>query len=511
MSEEEKKELEVAESDNADVEEQVAEQPVEEASEEQPAEPVQEEAPVEELEKPKKAKKERKKPTKEQKKKRAKKALIIVGSILLAFAIFISGCAIANATGTKALLKQGSSVEKVAYTEHVQLHPVKDADGYWTFTQPAGDREFKVVQFTDVHIGGGCFSSQKDAWAMNAVATMIRQEQPDLVIVTGDIAYPVPFQAGTFNNLHATQIFSNMMETLGVYWTFAFGNHDTEIYGTHDKQDILKYYEGQNYKYCLFERNKKIDDTQTKDGFDEAGAGNNIIKIKNAEGIVTEALVVLDSHSYFDGDYLGIQWKYDNLHQCQVDWYVQEMNKIREYNKTKSGGAIDEPVKNTAFFHIPLVEYRDAWKQVVEKKGEIKNQTLTKGEVISDEVTYYYGVMGESYKTRHGVTTYGVFCGYREDNFFEEGLTHGLEAIFCGHDHYNNFSVSYKGIRLTYGMSIDYLAYFGIYKVHSQRGCTVISLNKAGGIDWDHSGPKNYYRDYTGVEAEQGDLTDIKY
>ncbi|MBQ3755397.1 MAG: metallophosphoesterase, partial [Clostridia bacterium] len=238
MSEEEKKELEVAESDNADVEEQVAEQPVEEAPEEQPAEPVQEEAPVEEPEKPKKAKKERKKPTKEQKKKRTIKALIIVGSILLAFAIFISGCAIANATGTKALLKQGSSVEKVVYTEHVQLHPVKDADGYWTFTQPAGDREFKVVQFTDVHIGGGCFSSQKDAWAMNAVATMIRQEQPDLVIVTGDIAYPVPFQAGTFNNLHATQIFSNMMESLGVYWTFAFGNHDTEIYGTHDKQDI---------------------------------------------------------------------------------------------------------------------------------------------------------------------------------------------------------------------------------------------------------------------------------
>ena len=449
--------------------------------------------------------KERQKPTKEQKRKRAIRALIIVGSIVLAFAIFISGCAIANATGTKALINQGSNVEKVAYTQHAQLVPVKDADGYWTFTQPT-DREFKIVQLTDVHIGGGCFSSQKDAWAMNAVATMIRQEQPDLVIVTGDIAYPVPFQAGTFNNLHATQIFSNMMEHLGVYWTFTFGNHDTEIYGTHDKQDLLSYYEGANFEYCLFERNSAIDDTKVKGGFDEAGAGNNIIKVKNAAGIVTQAIVLLDSHSYFDGDYLGIQWKYDNLHQCQVDWYVQEMNKIRAANV--ANGGFDEPVKNMAFFHIPLVEYRDAWKQVVDKKGQIKNQTLTEGEVISDDVTYYYGVMGEDYQERHGVTTYGVFCGYRTDEFFEEGLTHGLKAVFCGHDHYNNFSISYKGIRLTYGMSIDYLAYSGIYKVHSQRGCTVITLNSSGDFT---STPKNYYRDYEGVTAEKGDTSDISY
>lgn len=451
------------------------------------------------------SRKEKVKPTKEQKRKRAIKALIIVGSIVLAFAIFISGCAIANATGTKALINQGSSVEKVVYTQHAQLVPVKDADGYWTFTQPT-DREFKIMQLTDVHIGGGCFSSQKDAWAMNAVATMIRQEQPDLVIVTGDIAYPVPFQAGTFNNLHATQIFSNMMEHLGVYWTFTFGNHDTEIYGTHDKQDILKYYEGANFEYCLFERNSAIDDTKVKDGFDEAGAGNNIIKVKNAAGIVTQALVMLDSHSYFDGDYLGIQWKYDNLHQCQVDWYVQEMNKIRAAN-VALGGA-DEPVKNMAFFHIPLVEYRDAWKQVVDKHGQIKNQTLTEGEVISEDVTYYYGVMGEDYQQRHGVTTYGVFCGYRTDEFFEEGLTHGLKAVFCGHDHYNNFSIEYKGIRLTYGMSIDYLAYSGIYKVHSQRGCTVITVDSDGNFD---CAPKNYYRDYEGVTAEKGDTSDISY
>ena len=397
--------------------------------------------------------------------------------------------------GTKALITQANSTEKVEYT-HTQLVPVKDAQGYWTFTT---DGEFKVMQLTDVHIGGGCFSSQKDAWAMNAVATMIRQEQPDLVVVTGDIAYPVPFQAGTFNNLHATQIFSQMMESLGVYWTFAFGNHDTEIYGTHDKQDICDYYESMNFEYCLFERNPAIDDTQTKGGFDVNGCGNNIIKVKNSQGIITQAIVLLDSHSYFDGDYLGIQWKYDNLHQTQVDWYVGEMDKLRNENKLITGNDNEPYVNNMAFFHIPLVEYRDAWKQVIDKYDDVKGKTFAPGTVISDEVTYYYGVMGESDKSRHGVRSYGVFCGYQEDNFFEEGLTHGLKAVFCGHDHYNNFSIDYKGVRLTYGMSIDYLAYAGIYKVHAQRGCTIIMLDQDGNFT---PTPRNYYADY-GVKYEK--------
>ena len=172
--------------------------------------------------KAKKGKKEKKQLTPEQKKRKTAKALIITGCVVLALVIFFSGCAIASTVNTNAHLSLASSFEKVEYTEHTQLVPTFDNElGYWTFEKEA-DRDFKVLQFTDVHIGGGAFSGTKDNWAMSAVATMIRQSQPDLVVVTGDIAYPVPFQAGTFNNLNATKIFANMMENLGVYWTFAF-------------------------------------------------------------------------------------------------------------------------------------------------------------------------------------------------------------------------------------------------------------------------------------------------
>ena len=47
----------------------------------------------------------------------------------------------------------------------------------------------------------------------------------------------------------------------------------------------------------------------------------------------------------------------------------------------------------------------------------------------------------------------------------------------CGHDHYNNASLEYKGIRLTYGMSIDYLAMPGIANETKQRGAELITLH----------------------------------
>ena len=52
------------------------------------------------------------------------------------------------------------------------------------------------------------------------------------------------------------------------------------------------------------------------------------------------------------------------------------------------------------------------------------------------------------------------------------------KAIFCGHDHLNDFSVLYEGVRYTYSKSIDYTAYLfqGIAKKSEQRGGTELLL-----------------------------------
>ena len=80
-----------------------------------------------------KRKKEKKVLSPEEKKKRTIKALIITASVVLVLAIFFGGCAISSAVGTKSLIKQGQSFDKVEYTEkHKQIVPTFDKElGYY--------------------------------------------------------------------------------------------------------------------------------------------------------------------------------------------------------------------------------------------------------------------------------------------------------------------------------------------------------------------------------------------
>ena len=444
-------------------------------------------------------KKKKKERTPEQKKRRCKITWGIVGGIVGTIVLVVALFAILNAVSVKALTEQAKEITHVQYTRHAQLVPEKDVDGYYSFNDV--DRDLEILQITDVHIGAGCLSTQKDTWAMNAVATMVRESQPDLVIITGDIGYPVPFSSGTFNNLNAAKIFANEMESLGVYWTFAFGNHDTEAYSYYSRKEICDWYAKQNFHYCLFEANNDIAD---KDEAESFGYGNNIIKVKNSAGITTQALVLFDSHSYTDGDIMGVMWKYDNIHQNQIDWYTTEMGKLRQANAEKG---VDAPIKNLAFFHIPLREYRKAWSEYAEN-----------GYADTANVQKIYGVNGEELSASQNPLaeseqTYGVYCGvYKlelDGKLWQAAMENGMQGTFCGHDHINNFSLNYTQdgytLRLTYGMSIDYLAYAGLFKKHAYRGCTAITVHTDGTFDCQQ---KNYYADF-GVEPEAGDLSDI--
>ncbi len=430
-----------------------------EAAEIQEADAVKEVVAEEKQAKPKKAKKKR---------RIVRKVLLI---ILVAVVVLAAVSAVATTIGNKANIEKAHSFDAVEYED--QLIPEKDENGYWTFTT---DRDFKVLQLTDIHIGGGWMSLKKDSMAMNAVAAMITAEKPDLVIATGDISYPVPFQAGTFNNKLSAEVFAELMESLGVYWTLGFGNHDTEAYSYYGRDDISAFYGSGNYKYCLYQAGPE----------DVDGYGNQVINVKNGDGVITQSLFVFDSHSYVDGDILGVMWKYDNIHENQVEWYKNTLATLNGQNNAKLkelGQEENSHIKSAAFFHIPLTEQKDAWYEYIENGFE-----------DTENVTYYYGVAGEKSKI--------VYSGIHEDNLFETMLELGsTQAVFCGHDHYNNFSIDYKGIRLTYGMSVDYLAYPGIYKEGSQRGCTVIEFSPDGSFDCH---PESYYQDkYTSLYEKE--------
>ena len=126
-----------------------------------------------------------------------------------------------------------------------------------------------------------------------------------------------------------------------------------------------------------------------------------------------------------------------------------------------------ETVKSLLFFHIPLPEFKDAWDELA-----------AHGYEDTPNVQYITGLVGETGKC--------IYSGIGEDQMFETIQELGsTKAVFCGHDHYNNFSVRYHGIELVYGNSVDYLAYMGINKKGSQRGCTVITTDPEGGYQVD--------------------------
>ncbi len=419
--------------------------------------------------------------TKKTKKKgRGKKVLKVLLAVIIIVTVVT---AVVNYCLVSSLNKKAVSYKSIEFEN--QLVPTKDENGYWVFTT---DRELRVMHLTDIHIGGGYMSYTRDLKAINTVAAMITAEKPDLVIVTGDIAYPVPFQAGTFNNKSGAQVLASTLENLGVYWTITFGNHDSEFYSYYNREKISKFYESDDFKYCLYQPGPE----------DVDGKGNHVIEVKNTDGIITQSFVMLDSHSYTEGDYFGIWWKYDNIHQNQVDWYESEILRMNDENeatikalpKEKQPAKALEPVKSLAFFHIPLVEFKDAWLEL--EANRFKD---------TESVKYIDGIIGETGKR--------VYCGVFEDNLFEKMVELGsTKAMFNGHDHYNNVTISKDDIIFSYGYCVDYLAYADADQQGSHRGCTMITVKPDTTFTIDKY---NYYSDRYDLKGFERETVEMQF
>lgn len=113
-----------------------------------------------------------------------------------------------------------------------------------------------------------------------------------------------------------------------------------------------------------------------------------------------------------------------------------------------------------AFFHMPPAEFKEAYRKM--KLGD-------------KSVIYQHGSIAE--KNEHfGISKF-------EGTFFNKAVQNGaIKWMFCGHDHLNTLSLIYKGIQMTYGMSIDYLGYKDIDKSYIQRGGTLITRKADGQV-----------------------------
>ena len=173
------------------------------------------------------------------------------------------------------------------------------------------------------------------------------------------------------------------------------------------------------------------------------GVGNYVIGITEGDGSagerLAEALVMMDSH-------------HAACTQEQVEWFAWAAEGI---NRLSGGDA-----EITTMMHIPLPQYQYG----CDEKWDAEKKT---------------------WKPESGaVGTYGekICCardadGSPVDNgLFAEIKKAGGKYVFCGHEHLNNFSFVYDGVRLTYMMKIGKGSGFSPLL----NGCTKIVVGSSG-------------------------------
>ncbi len=306
--------------------------------------------------------------------------------------------------------------------------------GIYTVTKQRDD--FRILQLTDIHLGGSVASSPNDENALRAVYKLIETAKPDLVIVTGDLSYPVGISSFSLNNHTPVELFASFMRNTGVPWAFTYGNHDTEDMAVDNETSLDSLYQSLSWETS---RTLLYPYSQPE----VTGRNNQLIEIRNRDGSLNQALFLLDSNAYAKDGFS----KYDYIHDDQVDWYAAQVERLAaEAGRT---------VPSLCFFHIPLREYAEAYD--LYQQGD-------------PSVTRCFGQNEED-----------IGCSRYSSKLFDRALELGsTQGFFCGHDHLNNLSLRYKGVQLTYGMSIDYLVYPGISKCSAQRGGTLIVLDEVG-------------------------------
>lgn len=182
--------------------------------------------------------------------------------------------------------------------------------------------EFKVVQFTDVHYVPG--KPEESKKALECIDQVLDAEQPDLVVLTGDIIYGSPAE-------EAMRTVLQRVSDHQVPFVATLGNHD-------DEQEMKRpeLYRLISSWPCNLQLAEQTD---------------FVVPVAASDGSKTAALLYLiDSHSYSTlPDAKGYDW----IDGDQINWYRTQSRQYAEQN----GGT---PLPALAFFHIPLPEYGQA-------------------------------------------------------------------------------------------------------------------------------------------------------
>ncbi len=290
--------------------------------------------------------------------------------------------------------------------------------------------DFVVLNVTDIQLNDDEVYGDAGEYSNQLITKMVEDYQPDFITMSGDNA------CGTVAYLELIEL----MESFEIPWAPVMGNHD----GQGCPDEFWAAYHLAEAEYCMFEF-----------GPEDMGYGNYLVNITE-EGRIVHTFFMMDTHD--NADFVGedgtvYEGSYDHLWDNQQAWYEWAVKGIAE-----EAGYV---VPSTVVIHIPVYEIYDAWDTVS----------------VPDDI-YEFGVIDRAYSDIAEGRKCEESCPSAVNNGFfslckELGST---KEIVMGHDHKNDFSVLYDGIRLTYGVKSG----FGSYWQFDMIGGLTINIDSFG-------------------------------
>lgn len=335
-----------------------------------------------------------------------------------------------------------------------------DEDAYILTVDKKSD--FKILNLTDLQLSEG-MSQKRINRTYELVRQLVKETNPSIVTFTGDNTW-------LKNSKKAVKRFvkeiDNICIEFNVPWAPILGNHDAES-DVDGNWVFDEYLQAQNIIFNYKENANRSKDL-AKGPMNISGVGNYVINVKSAnDSKIFHSMIMMDTHSlgsYSTIDSVNIgsekinltglneseklklnEWitkdgyifapsedennngytvvgtGYDYIKENQIHWYEYMVKGLAE-----STGA---PVESSLFIHIPLPEYNMAAKIY-----EPINDGFTKDENGN------FGMLREP-----------ICSPYYNSGMFEKIIElNSTKNVICGHEHKNNFSVLYRGVRLTY-------------------------------------------------------------
>ena len=245
------------------------------------------------------------------------------------------------------------------------------------------------------------------------VAETVAVTNPDLIILTGDIVY------GEFDdNGTALLGFIELMESFQIPWAPVFGNHDNESAMGVDWQCQQL----ENAKYCLFEQKELTGNGNYSVGIEQGGKLKRVFYMLDSNGCGNASSASMENGHTKTGS---------GFESDQIDWFTMQIREIKE---------LDPDVKISFAYHIQQRIFGRAYEEYGFTNVNTKENPINI-DTHPNKKEGDFGYLGRDMK--------GPWDGgYLVWELMKEL---GTDSIFVGHEHCNNASVVYDGVRFQYG------------------------------------------------------------